>query len=297
MDVTVVGSCNIDLISYVPRLPKPGETLQGSKFSMGFGGKGANQCVMTAKLGAKTAMVGKVGKDTFGEDFLKNFNNLGVDTTHCCTTAEVMTGAAPICVDETGQNSIVIVPGANLLLSEADLAAAELVIAGSKVVVCQLEINPDVTLAALKMAKQHKVRTILNPAPAIPLKHEFFENTDIICPNETESVDDAKRACKELQARGCGSVVVTLGAQGLLVSVEKDAPPTHVPAPSVHVVDTTGAGDSFIGALAFFLSTRPDLGLVESCRRAVQIASISVQAPGTQTSFPTRSQLPQELFL
>ncbi|XP_045163460.2 ribokinase-like [Mercenaria mercenaria] len=306
VEVTVVGSCNTDLISYVPRFPAPGETLQGTKFSMGFGGKGANQCVMSAKLGAKTAMISKVGKDTFGDGHIKNFKEFGICTDYVYTTTEASTGAAPICVNESGQNSIVIIPGANLLLDEADLATAEKIISKSKVMLCQLEINPKITMEALKIGRRHGVQTVLNPAPAIPLNKEFFTYTDILCPNESEAelligspvktVEDAKGAAKKLHDLGCCDVIVTLGEIGCVVLEGKTTDVIHLPAPKVEALDTTGAGDSFIGSLAFYLATRPELGLVESARRAIKIASVSVQHAGTQTSYPTRSQLPADLF-
>ncbi|KAL4237952.1 hypothetical protein ACF0H5_002662 [Mactra antiquata] len=287
MDVTVVGSCNVDLISYVPHLPKPGETLQGSKFSMGYGGKGANQCVMASKLGASTAMISKVGKDTFGDGFIKNFQDLGVNT---------------------AQNSIVIVPGANLLLNSDDLSKAESFIQTSKVVVCQLEIDPVISLAALKVARQQgSVKTVFNPAPALPsLDKEFYMNCDVIVPNETEAeiltglpvqtVEEADIAAKRLRELGCKNVIVTLGSNGCIVLEQSSDGIIHLPAPSVNAVDTTGAGDSFIGSLAYFMSKRPDLSLTECARRAIQIASVSVQYPGTQTSFPTQDKLPEQLF-
>ncbi|XP_060552419.1 ribokinase-like isoform X1 [Ruditapes philippinarum] len=292
--------------SYVPRFPVPGETLQGTKFSMGFGGKGANQCVMTAKLGAKSAMISKVGKDTFGDGHIKNFKDVGICTDYVYTTTEASTGAAPICVNESGQNSIVIIPGANLLLDEHDLVSAEKVISGSKVMLCQLEINPKITLEALKMGRKHGVQTILNPAPAIPLDKEFYSYTDVLCPNESEAelllgipvktIDDAKLAARKLHDVGCRDVIVTLGEMGCVVMEGNTSNVVHLPAPKVEALDTTGAGDSFIGSLAYFLATRPELGLVESARRAIQIASVSVQHAGTQTSYPTKSQLPAELF-
>lgn len=273
---------------------------------MGFGGKGANQCVMCARLGARTAMVAKVGKDTFGDGFLKQFTTDNINTDHVSTTDQAMTGAAPICVEESGQNSIVIVPGANLLLDEGDLQWAESLIQGSKVIVCQLEVAPQVTLAALKMARKLGVRTIFNPAPAIQLDPEFYKYTDVICPNESEAEiltgiqvktpDDATRAVKLLLSSGCSSVIVTLGHMGCVVAAPGSADIIHIPAPTVKVVDTTGAGDSFIGALALFLSTRPDLDFVECARRSVAVASTSVQREGTQTSYLTRDQMPPEIF-
>lgn len=307
MDIVVVGSCNTDLISYVKRFPNPGETIQGSKFSMGFGGKGANQCVMAAKLGAKTAMVSKVGKDTFGDGHIKNFMDQGINIDYVFSTNESSTGAAPICVDETGQNSIVIVPGANLLLNSDDLGKAEEMISKAKVVICQLEIDPDITLAALKMARKHKVKTVFNPAPAVPLGKEFYQFSDIICPNETETEiltgcrvidrDTAGVAAETLQKSGCHDVIITMGEMGAVVKEEGVDGITHICPPIMEAYDTTGAGDAFIGSLAYFLATRPDLDLQECARRAVMIASESVKHPGTQTSFPKQSDLPKNLFL
>ncbi|CAH3197373.1 unnamed protein product, partial [Porites evermanni] len=153
-DVVVVGSCMTDLVSYVPRLPKAGETIHGTKFSMGFGGKGANQCVMAARLGAKTAMVAKVGNDSFGERYIENFKQNGVNTDHVSVTSEASTGVAPIAVNANGENSIVIVSGANDILSEDDVRNAKSVILSSSVCVCQLEIKPEVTHYTLSIAKK-----------------------------------------------------------------------------------------------------------------------------------------------
>ncbi|KAK3576330.1 hypothetical protein CHS0354_039736 [Potamilus streckersoni] len=307
ISVTVVGSCNTDLISYVPRLPKQGETIQGSRFSMGFGGKGANQCVMAARLGAKAAMVAKVGADTFGENFIKNFKDNGINRDFVTVTDQSTTGVAPICVEEAGQNSIVIVPGANLLLSEEDVYAAKSLITSSKVVICQLEINPQTTLAALKLAKKFGVLTIFNPAPGLAnLDTEFYTYSDIICPNETEaeiltglpvkSIEDAKMAANILLKRGCGKVIITLGEQGSVIATTDTSEVKHVPAQKVKVVDTTGAGDAFIGSLAFYLAENPHLGLEESVRRATILAGISVQSPGTQTSMPWASELDPKIL-
>ncbi|XP_078068386.1 ribokinase isoform X6 [Mustelus asterias] len=243
-DVVVVGSCMTDLVSYTPRLPKAGETIHGHKFLIGFGGKGANQCIQAARLGAKSAMVGKVGKDSFGDNYIENFKSNGVSTDYVGQTDEASTGVAPITVNDEGQNAIVIVAGANLLLNSEDLEQASKVIGCAKVVVCQLEIRPAVTLTALKIAHKAGVKTIFNPAPAIAdLDPEFYKETDVFCCNETE-----------------------------------------------------GAGDSFVGALAFYMAYYPCMELEEMSRRACDIASVSVQSQGTQASYPYRAQLPQELF-
>ncbi|KAI0219595.1 Ribokinase [Lamellibrachia satsuma] len=153
MDVVVVGSCMMDFISYTPRLPATGETVQGHKFTVGFGGKGANQCIVAARLGAKTAMIAQVGNDKFGPGYIQNFKDNGVNTEHVGIKDEASTGVATITVDNSGKNTIVIVSGANLLLNEASISRAESVIKAAKVMICQLEISPKVTLEALKLAK------------------------------------------------------------------------------------------------------------------------------------------------
>ena len=308
MDVVVVGSCMTDLVSYASRLPKVGETLHGDRFSIGFGGKGANQCVVAARLGAKTAMVARVGDDSFGHNYITNFKDNNVNIDHVGVTPGTSTGVAQITVDKEGNNAIVITSGANLLLSESDLSKAESIIKSAKVLVCQLEIQPQSTLAAMKLANTYGVTTIFNPAPATQnLDAELYTACDIFCPNETEtelligkpvlSVKDAEDATLTLLAKGCKSVVITLGENGC-VYASKDQPCIHIPTPKVKPVDSTGAGDAFVGALAFYLSSDSlkHLDYKEKLRRSCEIASISVQAPGTQTSYPWGKDLPQELF-
>ncbi|KAM9355918.1 ribokinase isoform 2-T2 [Pholidichthys leucotaenia] len=306
-DIIVVGSCMTDLVSQAPRLPKAGETIHGHKFFIGFGGKGANQCIQAARLGVRTIMVCKVGKDFFGDNYIQNFKDNGVHTDFIRQTSDAATGAASITVNQSGENTIVIVGGANLLLGSEELQDMLPFIHRAKVVLCQLEIRPETTLQALRMARNAKVKTIFNPAPATPdLDPEFYRLTDVFCCNETEaelltgssvsSVDDAHKAAEEFLRRGCGAVIITLGPQGCVVLHDQESTPKHVPAPKVSAVDTTGAGDSFIGALAFFVATRPSLPLEEMALRANQVAAVSVQAVGTQTSFPHRRELPEWLF-
>ncbi len=291
--------------SYVPQLPKPGETIHGSKFTTGFGGKGANQCVMAAKMGAKTAMVAKVGDDTFGHETVKNFKNSNVNTDYVGVTSEAATGAAPITVNQEGENSIIIVSGANLLLTPNDAETA-IKSLSAKVLICQLEIKPETSLAAMKMAQSKGVTTILNPAPAIAdLQSDFFKFCDIICPNETEAqlltglqvtnVDEAKSAAMQLLQKGCKKVIITLGGQGSLLMTSGGIP-VHIPARRVQAFDTTGAGDSFVGALAYYLALHPNLNLEEMINKASYIASISVQSAGTQTSYPSHKDLPSHLL-
>eukprot|EP00041_Stephanoeca_diplocostata_P024371 m.616305 g.616305 ORF g.616305 m.616305 type:complete len:247 (+) comp22513_c1_seq11:153-893(+) len=188
-DVVVVGSANTDLISYVPRRPVGGETITGTAFETGFGGKGSNQCVMAAKLGSRTAMVAKLGDDSFGRDTLENYKTNGVNTDSVFITSEAATGVAPIAVDATGENSIIVVPGANNLLSVADVESVRDAITAARVVVCQHEIPLESTLAALQIAKDAgNVVSIFNPAPAQPpLPDAAFTLPDIFCVNETEA--------------------------------------------------------------------------------------------------------------
>ena len=297
--ICVVGAANMDLISYVKRLPKMGETLHGSKFHMGFGGKGANQAVMAAKLGARVSMVAKLGRDVFGENTLENFRSYNIDCAHVLFTDEAFSGVAPIAVDEQGNNSIIIVTGANDLLSIGDIEAARPAITAAQILVCQLETPLETTLAALRIAREEKVKTIFNPAPgAAGLPEELFRLSDIFCPNESEtelitglpvsSIEEAGAAARALLDKGAGTVILTLGERGsLLVS---DRQTEHIPAEEVNTLDSTGAGDAFIGSLAYYVAAGKTLP--EAVRRANGIAAISVQASGTQSSFPNAADLP-----
>ncbi|XP_013404621.1 ribokinase [Lingula anatina] len=306
-DIVVVGSCMTDLVSFVPELPKPGETLFGNKFLTGFGGKGANQAVVAARLGANVAMVAKVGDDSFGHNYIQNFKENKINVDYVSTTREAPTGVAPISVTPDGQNAIVIISGANLYLSENDLQKAEPVIKTAKVVLCQLEISTETALATLKMAKKHGVKTILNPAPGQQnLDPEIYANTDIMCPNESEAakitginvdtMEDAHKAIKWLLDQGCGMVILTLGKKGSVFATKENPTPIHIPAKQVKTVDSTGAGDAFVGALAFYLAHYSSIDLQEAIRRSGEIATISVQKTGTQTSYPWRKDIPRDLF-
>ena len=298
MKVCVVGAANIDLISYVPRLPRVGETLHGTQFRMGYGGKGANQAVMAARLGAEVTMVCKLGRDVFGEGTLENFRAHGVDTTHVTFTEDAFSGVAPIAVDPEGRNAIIIVTGANDLLSLDDLKRARPAIAAAEVVVCQLELPVETTLSALRIAREEGVRTIFNPAPARDdLPDELFRLSDVICPNEPETelltgMPAGEGAARELLARGAGAVALTLGKHGCLL-VEGDSV-TEVPVEPVRAVDTTGAGDAFVGALATFLAA--GRSPVDAAERSNAVAALSVQGRGTQTSFPSADDLPAALL-
>jgi ribokinase len=301
--ICVVGACNIDLISYVPRLPHMGETIHGHDFQIGFGGKGANQAVMAAKLGGRATMVSKLGRDGFGDDTMANFARFGVDTAYVYRTDQAPSGVAPIAVDTTGHNTIIIVVGANALLTKQEIEASRPAIAEADVLVCQLEIPLEITLAALRIGREEGVLTILNPAPAqSELPPEFYELSDIFCPNESEAelltgrtirtLEEAEAAGQQLLRQGAKAIVLTLGERGSLsVTAERVV---HVPTASVVAVDTTGAGDAFVGSLALFLASGQDA--LEAIRRANQIAAISVQGRGTQSSFPSRNEIDPALF-
>lgn len=289
--VCVVGASLIDLISYVPRLPTLGETLHGHDFRMGFGGKGANQAVMAAKLGASVSMVTRLGRDTFGEDTLQNFESLGIDTTHVTFDDDAPTGVAPIAVAPNGDNSIIIVTGANGRMAAADIERARGAIEIADVLVCQLEIPHEATLAALRLARAVSTTTILNPAPATgDLDQEAYGLADVLCPNEPEAAlilarpivaGEELALARELRALGPESVVLTLGDRGCALASHEGA--VHLPAEQVAPVDTTGAGDAFVGTLAVGLARGDDLA--SAAARANRVAGLSVQRHGTQTSF------------
>jgi ribokinase len=292
-DIVVVGSNMIDLLSKIPRLPKMGETLVGTHFHLGFGGKGANQAVMAARLGAKVAMVTRVGDDTFGPMTRDNFQQEGIATDYVFTEEGMISGVAPILVDENGKNMIVIVPGANMKLNPADVRKAEKHIRSAKAVISQLEVPDDAILEAFTIARQAGVMTILNPAPARSVIPEIIHHTDLIVPNETEAElltgitvkgrQGAEEASRFLLNLGARSVVLTLGEEGSLLY--EQAKTRNFPAYKVHAVDTTGAGDAFIGGLAYALARGDSLD--QSIEFANCTAALSVTKIGTQLSFPT----------
>ncbi|CAM9669441.1 unnamed protein product [Chrysoparadoxa australica] len=309
-EVLVVGSINVDLSVYTSRLPLKGETITGKSFKVGNGGKGANQAVMASKMGVNTSMVAKVGQDSFGKDYLTNLKETGLDCTYIATTDMAPTGIAQICVDDEGGNTIVIVPGANHLLSPADLTdGVATAVASCKVLLCQLEVKQEVTLEALKLAKASpsKVFTILNPAPAPPsgLLDGMLCLADMVCPNETElelltgtqgssaTLEGVEAAARTLLEAGAGCVVVTLGERGCLMVDSQDSPAVHVPAEAVTPVDTVGAGDCWLGALASHIARGTPLK--DALTKASAVAAMSVQGAGAQESYPSVMELPPTL--
>jgi ribokinase len=291
--VAVVGSLNIDLIAYTSRVPDGGETVIGERFQMGFGGKGANQAVMAARLGARVAMVGALGEDVYAGMTLDNLARQGVDAEHVARAAG-SSGVAPIWVEPDGTNRIIVVPGANDAVDPAAATAALASMQRVDVVIGQLEIPQRVTLAAFRAARERGVVTLLNPAPAAPLDPALVEASHWLIPNETEFAtlaglerfdpdDDGSIAA--YAARIDPRLLLTLGARGAaLVSAVGEV--ERVPATPVEAVDTTGAGDAFVGAFAVGLAA----GLHEraAVRLGIVCASDSVTRRGTQSSFASR---------
>ncbi|KAL7719324.1 Ribokinase [Entamoeba marina] len=271
--VIVVGSTNMDLIAYCKSFPKPGETILGKSFEQGFGGKGANQCVMASLFkDVETVMVCSVGNDTFGDAMIKNFNDLSIDTSYIIRT-EAPTGCAQISVDEHGQNNIIVIPGANYYLPQIDRIGD--LFQKNDVVVCQNEIPLQSTFKALEMAKNRGCTTIWNPAPA-PELNETVKNilkcTDIVIVNETEA--------KQLADN------ITRGSKGCTVFNDKE---TEIQAEKVIAVDATGAGDAFVGSFSRCIAIGKNS--IESSMIACKIAGDSVTRNGTQKSYPRLNQI------
>lgn len=295
--IAVIGSNMVDLISYIDRMPAEGETVEAPRFSLGCGGKGANQAVAAARLGAEVVMVTRVGDDVFAETTLANFAENGIDTTHVLRTAAT-SGVAPIFVDPESRNSIIIVKGANALLTPADVEAAREDIARCKLIVLQLEIPLETVYAAIALGRELGIPVLLNPAPASPeLDLTRITGVEFLVPNETElelltgmpvvGLEDVTRATEVLLRAGIRNVIVTLGARGALWA--HPGGQELVEAPAVQAVDTTGAGDAFIGC---FSTTWVRTGDVpESMRAGNAYAADSVTKQGTQTSYARAEEL------
>lgn len=290
--ITVVGSNMVDLITYVQRMPVRGETIEAPQFSMGFGGKGANQAVAAALLGGEVAMVTKVGDDLFGPNTKSNFEKFAIDTTFVETVKNVSSGVAPIFVEPDSNNSILIVKGANAYLQPEDVDRAAETILNSDMVVMQLEIDLATVYHIVELCRTNDVPFLLNPAPADPnLDLNRIRGTDFFAPNETElatltgqpvnNVDQVKDAARGLLDGGIKRVIVTLGDKGSLYVADGDE--RLIPGVTVNSTDTTGAGDAFIGCFAVeYVRT----GILEhSLHRANGYAALSTTQPGTQKSF------------
>src|SRR5262245_52182024 len=247
--ICVVGSANVDLTFRTPRLPRPGETLAGRSLHVGMGGKGANQAVAAARLGARVTLVARVGNDAFGADAVASYRAAGIDTSFVRVDPDRPTGTAAIMVDDAAENCIVVVAGANAGLSVADVQAAAAAIQGAGAVLCQLETPVETTLEAFRIARAASVQTILTPAPAAALPDELLRLCDVCIPNRTElelltgrpvhSLDHVAAAALALRERVSGAVVVTLGEMGVLVIECTET--THIPGIKVEAIDPTGA--------------------------------------------------------
>ncbi len=295
--IVVVGSLNMDLVVRSPRIPKPGETIIGHALHMVPGGKGANQAVAAARVGAQVAMVGRVGGDAFAQPLLANLAANRVDHTWVARDADAATGVALIEVDDAGQNSIVVVSGANARLRPADVEAAEAAIAAAQALLLQLESPLDTVLRAAQLARAGGVTVILNPAPARALPTELLQAVDVLIPNESEtalltglpvdSLAEAATAAQALLAGGVSTVVLTLGERGALLAQPEGW--AHFPAFPVTPVDTTAAGDAFVGGFAVALAE--GRSLADAVRWGNAAGALATTQLGAQPSLPDRAAL------
>ena len=289
--IAVVGSAMIDLTAYAKVIPAPGQTLEGDLFTTGFGGKGANQAVIAAHCGAEVHFVGKLGRDLFGDSIAENFKKLGIDSEYV-ERSDTPNGVAHIWVDANGENRIIIIPGANHEIESKKAIEAIESIAGLAVVVAQCEIKQEVTLSAFSAAKARGCVTILNPAPYQPLSEDLLAVTDWIIPNETEFKEllgqepTSDEVLKKF--RPGKNSIVTLGSEGAVL-ITSDGNLTRVSAPKVNAVDTTGAGDAFVGVFAFALASgkNPE----DAMKLGVKVASMSVTRKGAQSSYPSQAEI------
>ena len=289
--IAVVGSAMMDLTAYADVLPEAGQTLAGQLFTTGFGGKGANQAVMAAHCGAEVHFIGKLGNDVFGTAIADNFVKVGINSQYV-DRSETPNGVAHIWVDGHGENRIIIIPGANHEIEIARAVAAINAIADLQIVVAQCEIVQEVTTAAFKAAKARGCTTILNPAPYQQLSAELLELTDWLIPNETEfrelhgSLPSNDEILKSF--RPGKSSIVTLGSEGA-VYISPQGELHRVSAPKVTAVDTTGAGDSFVGSFAYSLASGKDP--IAAMSFGIKVASLSVTRKGAQSSYPDQAEI------
>ena len=303
--VLVVGSVNVDLVVHADRLPGPGETVLGGRFARGGGGKSANQAVAAALLGADVALLGRVGDDPHGTLLVMQAQRAGVDTRHVVALDDVATGTAVIAVDAAGENFILVSPGANGRLRPADVEAAADFFSGAAVLCLCLEVDQAVVQAAADQARKAGAQVVLNLSPFADVSAELLGLTDVLVVNEHELADLVGRdtvgdgdepdwlgVAQALGGRGPYRLIVTLGAGGAAVldlAGSTDVYLCRVPAPAVSVVDTTGCGDAFLGALAYRLAVGDDAEA--ACRFAVGVGSLAATRPGAQASYPTAAEL------
>lgn len=289
--IAVVGSAMIDLTAYAKNIPSPGQTLEGDLFTTGFGGKGANQAVIAAHCGAQVHFIGKLGSDLFGDSIAENFTKLGIHSEYV-ERSDTPNGVAHIWVDAAGENRIIIIPGANYEIDPKRATEGIDSIQNLCVVVAQCEIKQEVTLAAFVAAKKRGCTTILNPAPFQSLSPELLAVTDWIIPNETEFLEiygklpTSDEILKEF--RPGKNSIVTLGSEGAAL-ITSDGTITRVAAPKVNAIDTTGAGDAFVGTFAFALASGKNA--IDAMNLGIKVASMSVTRKGAQSSYPTQMEI------
>lgn len=298
--IAVVGSANIDLTTFTDKFPKPGETMFAPRFDLGFGGKGANQAVAARLCGAEVFMVARVGNDLFGPATIENFKKLDIDPTHVKQVEGLSSGVAPIFVEPNGQNRIFVVKGANDALKPADVDAAAETLKTADCIVLQFEIPLETVYYTVGFARKHGIRCIVNPAPAQPVDLAALKDLDYFVPNETEAetitglpvknVDDAKKCAQKFLEGGLKRVIITLGANGSLLASRDGS--QHIPPFPVKSIDSTGAGDAFIGSFAVFLGE--GLPELDAVRHANLYAGLSTTGFGTQKSFYDRGRFDAE---
>jgi ribokinase len=297
--IAVVGSANVDLTTFNDHFPRPGETIFGQKFDLGFGGKGANQAVAAKLCGGRVAMIAKVGSDLFGPATIKNFESLGIDASHVRIAEGVSSGVAPIFVEPSGQNRIIVVKGANDTLSPAYVDLAAPLLRQASTIVLQFEIPLATVYHTVRFAAAHKISCLVNPAPAQPVDLAQLGTASYFIPNESEaeqitglsvhSPEEATKCANFLLQKGLQRVVLTLGARGCLLASPQGT--ELIPAFPVNALDTTGAGDAFIGSFAVFLAE--GLSETEALARANLYAALSTTKVGTQKSFSSRADFDQ----
>jgi ribokinase len=298
--IAVVGSANVDLTTFNDVFPRPGETIFGKRFDLGFGGKGANQAVAARLCGASVAMIAKVGSDLFGPATIRNFQAQGIDASHVRIAEGVSSGVAPIFVEPNGQNRIIVVKGANDTLTPEDVEAAAPILRKADTIVMQFEIPLRTIYHTVRFAEAKGIRCIVNPAPAQQVDFKQLSGADYIIPNETEaeiitgmpvhSLEDATKCANYLLRQGSKRVVLTLGVRGCLLAGPEGT--ELIPAFKVKAIDTTGAGDAFIGSFAVFLGE--GFSEKEALTRANLYAALSTTKVGTQKSFMNRADFERE---
>lgn len=297
MSVMVFGSINMDLTAYVPRLPKPGETILGNSYATVPGGKGSNQAVACARLGAETIMVGRVGNDPFGSEVLERVSAENVDISKVFTDPGSGTGLAVISVDQNAENCIIVISGANMNLNGEDVNRAVESMADVSIILLQMEVSAEANYGVIRAAKEKNIRVVFDPAPAYPLPDEIYQMLDFITPNEVETEqlvgikptnqEEAERAAERLREKGVETVVIKMGSQGSYI--KSPGVKMMVPAFKVKAVDTVASGDAFNAGLAVALSQGRDI--VGAVRWGAAAGAVAATKKGALTSMPYRNEV------